>query len=169
VAEFHNFEHDHSIFAALQHSALGMTIQQSTWMFPTIETVHVFALAAVFGSIALVDLRLLGVLSKERSVTVVTKELLPWTWGAFILAAVSGSLLFTSRAADYMQIWVFPAKFVFMGLAGVNMLVFHFVTQKSIAKWDTGRPVLGARVAGALSLIFWAGVVFCARQTGFHL
>jgi hypothetical protein len=169
VAEFHAFEHQNTIFTALQQSNLGVTIQQSTWMFPTIETVHVFALATVFGSIAMVDLRLLGLVSKERSVTTVTKELLPWTWGAFVLAAISGTLLFTSRAADYMNIWVFPAKFVFMSLAAVNMVVFHLVTQKSISRWDTGKPIPAARLAGALSLIFWTGVVFCARQTGFHL
>jgi hypothetical protein len=169
VAEFHNFADDHSIFAALQQSALGTAIQQSTWMFPTIETVHVFALAAVFGSIALVDLRLLGLVSKDRKVTVVTNELLPLTWGAFALAAISGTLLFTSRAADYMHIIEFPTKFVFMALAGVNMLVFHLVTQKSISKWDAGKPILGARVAGGLSLFFWAAVIICARRTGFHL
>jgi hypothetical protein len=169
VAEFHDYAHDPSIFAALQRSALGTAIQQSTWMFPTIETIHVFALAAVFGSIALVDLRLLGLASKDRSVTAVTRELLPWTWGAFAVAAISGSLLFVSRAADYVHIWVFPAKFVFMALAAVNMLVFHLVTQKSIARWDTGRPILGARVAGGLSLVLWTAVVLFARQTGFHL
>jgi hypothetical protein len=169
VAEFHNFAEDHSIFAALQQSALGTAIQQSTWMFPTIETIHVFALAAVFGSIALVDLRLLGLVSKDRSVTVVTNELLPWTWGAFVVAAISGSLLFSSRAADYMHIWEFPTKFVFMALAGANMLVFHFITQKSISSWDIGKPIMGARVAGGLSLFFWVAVVFCARRTGFHL
>ncbi len=164
-----NFQHAGSIFSVLQTSPLGLAIQQSTWLFPTIETVHVLALAGVFGSIAIVDFRLLGVASKDRSISGLTMDLLPWTWGAFALAAVSGTLLFTSRAADYMHIGAFPTKFVFMALAGANMLVFHFVTQKTMKDWDMGRPAVAARAAGAVSLLSWTAVVFCARQVGFHL
>ena len=82
-----------SIFRAIQDSPLGSTIAQSTWMFPTIETVHVIALSIVFGSIVVVDLRLIGVASRDRSVTALTKQLLPWTWAAFALAAVSALIL----------------------------------------------------------------------------
>ena len=158
-----------AIFQAIQKSPLGETISGSTWMFPTIETVHVFALAAVVGSIVMVDLRLLGVQSKDRPVSVLSHELLPWTWGAFVLALVSGSLLFASRAADYMALPAFWFKFVFMGLAGANMVIFHLVTQRTMASWDSGRPVMAARVAGALSLVFWGAVVVCARKVGFSL
>jgi hypothetical protein len=157
------------IFRAIQDSPLGVAISQSTWMFPTIETVHVIALSIVLGSIVVVDLRLVGLASKDRSVTALTNEFLPWTWAAFILAAISGSLLFTSRAADYMNIAAFPAKFVFMAIAGLNMLYFHFVTQKSIGQWDDGEPAPAAKIAGAVSLVMWALVVICARQVGFHL
>ena len=157
------------LLRAIQDSPLGTTISQSTWMVPTIETVHVIALSIVLGSIVVVDLRLVGVASKDRSVTALTKDFLPWTWAAFALAAATGTLLFTSRAADYMKIEAFPAKFVFMGIAGLNMIYFHFATQKSIGQWDTGEPVRAAKIAGAVSLVMWALVVICARQVGFHL
>jgi uncharacterized membrane protein len=158
-----------AIFHAIQSSPVGLTISGSTWMFPTLETVHVFALAAVVGSIVMVDLRLLGWASKERPVSALSRELLPWTWGAFALAVISGALLFASRAGDYIALPYFLIKFGFMGLAGLNMVVFHFVTQRNLAVWDTGRPVVGARAAGALSLLFWGAVVLCARQVGFSL
>jgi hypothetical protein len=158
-----------AIFKALQASPVGVTITQSTWMFPTIETVHVFALAVVLGSIAIVDFRLLGWASKGRPVSVLTDRMLPWTWGAFALAVVSGSLLFTSRAADYVALPAFTAKFVFMALAGLNMVIFHLVTQRTMKTWDLGRPPVGARVAGAVSLVCWGAIVLCARKVGFSL
>jgi hypothetical protein len=158
-----------AIFTALQHSAVAVAISQSTWMFPTIETVHVLALATVIGSIAIVDLRLIGVASKDRPVSAMTREFLPWTWGAFALAAVSGGLLFSSRAADYMAVPAFLTKFVFMALAGANMLAFHFTAERSLARWDTGKPAAGARVAGALSLVLWTAIVVCGRKVGFSL
>jgi hypothetical protein len=157
------------LFKALQASPVGSTISTSTWMFPTIETVHVIALSAVLGSIVVVDLRLLGVASKERPVTALTHEFLPWTWGAFAVAAVSGLLLFSSRAADYVALPAFNIKFVFMGLAALNMLAFHFTTYRSVGAWDTGRPAPAARIAGGVSLLLWAALVICGRKVGFSL
>ena len=154
---------------ALQASPLGLAVSGETWLFPTIETIHVFALVTVAGTILIVDLRLLGLASKDRPLTAISKEYLPWTWGAFALAALSGSLLFISRAADYVDIPAFPTKFAFMALAGLNMLVFHFMTYKSVAAWDRGEPATGAKVAGGLSLLFWALVILFGRKVGFSL
>ncbi len=158
-----------TLFKALQASPLGSTISQSTWMFPTIETVHVVAIATVIGTIAMVDLRLLGVASKGRPASALIREFLPWTWGGFALALVTGSLLFTSRAADYMALPAFLAKFVIMAMAAANMLVFHLTAERRIAAWDLGRPATGARVAGGLSLLMWAAIVVFGRQVGFSL
>jgi hypothetical protein len=158
-----------ALFKTLQASPLGSTISQSTWMFPTIETVHVIAVASVIGTIAVVDLRLIGVASNKRPASALIHEFLPWTWAAFALAVVSGGLLFTSRAADYMAIQPFVAKFAIMALAAVNMLVFHLTTEKRIAAWDQGRPAIGARIAGGLSLLLWSAIVVCGRQVGFSL
>ncbi len=157
------------LFRAIQDSVLGSTISQSTWMFPTIETVHVMALSAVIGSIVVVDLRLLGLASKDRPISVLTHEFLPWTWGAFALAAISGTLLFTSRAADYMALKPFVTKFVFMALAGANMIWFHLATQRSMKDWDTGEPARAAKAAGLVSLVLWFLIVICGRQVGFNL
>ena len=158
-----------TLFKALQASPLGSTISQSTWMFPTIETVHVMAVATVIGTIAVVDLRLLGLASRRRSASALIEEFLPWTWGAFALALVSGGLLFTSRAADYMALPFFLSKFAIMAVAAANMLVFHLTAERRIAAWDLGRPITGARVAGGLSLLLWAAIVICGRQVGFSL
>ena len=158
-----------TFFKALQASPLGKTISGETWIFPTIETIHVFAIVMVVGTIVIVDMRLLGLASKDRPVTAISKEYLPWTWGAFALAACSGLLLFTSRAADYMHIAAFSTKFAFMALAGLNMVAFHVITWRSVAAWDRGEPAVGAKVAGALSLVFWALVILFARKVGFSL
>lgn len=157
------------LFEPLQASPLGRLVAQSAWLFPTLETIHVLALAIVVGTILIVDLRLLGLASKERTVTGITKEYLPLTWGAFAVAVVTGLLLFSSRAADYIVIQAFTLKFVFMGLAGLNMLIFHFSTYRTVSSWDAGAPVAGARIAGGLSLLFWGVVIIFGRQIGFLL
>jgi hypothetical protein len=154
----------------LDRSAFSMTVRQSTWMFPTIETCHVIALVLVVGTIALVDLRLLGVTSRDRPVADVIDRVLPATWGAFIFAAITGSLLFISNAATYAHNVSFRIKLVMLILAGLNMAAFHLGAHKRIAEWShLETPPLSARIAGGLSLLFWIGVIFAARWVGFTL
>ena len=77
----------------LESTALAQYITQSTIAFPAIEIVHVIAIALVFGTIAIVDLRLLGLGSNNRAVTELCRDVLPWTWGAYgIAAALAGHL-----------------------------------------------------------------------------
>jgi hypothetical protein len=137
------------------------------WLFPIIETLHVMALTLVVGSIAMMDLRLLGVASRNSAVSRLSNEVLPWTWTAWSAAAVFGTLMFIAKAGTYTGNLQFRLKFVFMGLAAVNMLVFHLGAFRQVARWDSGEPPMSARVAGALSLSLWIGVVFFGRWVGF--
>jgi hypothetical protein len=133
---------------SLQNSSFGQAIAGSTpgndWWFPSIETVHVLALTIVFGSILLVDLRLLGISAKRVSMSKLSDEVLPWTWRAWIVAAITGSLLFISKADAYWNNFETRMKFFFMLLAGINMLVFQMGAYKGVASWDKDLPPPGA-------------------------
>ena len=60
------------------------------------------ALTLVVGSIAIVDLRLLGVASRGRPITKLMRDVLPITWIAFLGAMITGLMLFISQANIYM-------------------------------------------------------------------
>lgn len=153
---------------AVQESPLADAVAESNWLFPTIETVHVLALTLVVGSIAIVDLRLLGLASRQRHVKQLAEQILPFTWAAFAFALISGALLFSSAAVKYYDNVPFRIKFGFLLLAGLNMALFHAVSYRQVAQWGgaiaTPRP---ARLAGALSLLFWVGVVAAGRWIAF--
>jgi len=153
----------------LGETPLSLSIAESEWLFPTIEVIHVFAISMVFGTIAIIDLRLLGLASTDRRYTEMARELLPWTWGAWVVSAMFGTLLIASRPVAYFENADFRLKFLCMGLAGLNMLVFQFVTSRDVAAWDKGGASPAGRVAGGLSLVLWIGVVYFARKTGFTL
>jgi hypothetical protein len=159
-----------NIWESIEYSTLGTTIAESTWMFPTIETIHVIALVTVIGTIALVDLRLVGVKGHALRVSQLAKDTLPWTWGAFALAAITGGLLFVSKASSYMINPWFLAKLAMLALAGLNMMYFHMTTWRTVNHWelDPSFPT-EAKVAGWLSLVFWLLVVFFGRMIGFTL
>ncbi|MFI4913800.1 MAG: DUF6644 family protein [Steroidobacterales bacterium] len=156
---------------ALQNTPIAGAVRGDPgyeWMFPIVEIFHVFSLTLVFGSIAMVDMRLLGLASRDSAVSKLSAEVLPWTWSAWVFSAISGSLLFMSKAHTYFYNAQFEAKFVLMALAAVNMAVFQFGIYRRVLDWDNQLPPPpAARVAGALSLMLWIGVIFCGRWTGF--
>ena len=153
-----------------QGTALAVSIHEYKPAFTTIELIHVAAVSLVIGTIAIVDLRLLGFASTKRPFTEVARAVLPWTWVAFGIAAVSGALLFISQATEYASKTVFQVKLLVMLIAGINMLVFELITARGAQQWDLKPvPPREARLAGAISLSCWVLIVLAGRWTGFSM
>jgi len=152
---------------AIEGLPLARFVAQAPLVFPVVETVHVVAIAMVVGSIAVVDLRLLGLSWRGRPVTEVSEEVLPWTWGAFVIAVIAGALMFISAASKYATDLPFQLKLVLIALAGANMLIFHFLTYRDVEVWNQGQTPRAAKIAAGLSLVFWIGVVTCGRLVSF--
>jgi hypothetical protein len=154
----------------LQASSVAVFIHNAKWAFTTIEVIHVIAILLVIGSIVVVDLRLLGLASTKRPFTELARETLPATWAAFVLAVIAGSLLFISQATAYFASTTFWIKMTILVLAGVNMLIFEFITVRSVRTWDlTTTPPLPAKLAGGISISCWLLVFVFGRLTGFSV
>ncbi|HVV99237.1 MAG TPA: DUF6644 family protein [Planctomycetaceae bacterium] len=158
------------LWQALENSSLAQFVASSTWAFPTIETLHVISFVIVLGTIVVMDIRMLGLTATDYPLTRLSKDTLRITWIGFVCAAITGSLLFISKATDYAINPYFQRKMICMALAGANMVVFEFLTWRSVKNWDVGGAIPTAtKIAAALSLIFWVLVVFFGRTVGFTL
>ncbi|MDR2215553.1 MAG: hypothetical protein LBE59_06910 [Nevskiaceae bacterium] len=143
-------------------------MRSSLKAMPVIESIHVMAITLVFGSILVVDLRLLGLLNANRAFTRIAHELLRLTWGAFAVAAITGALLFTPNSITYYHNTAFRLKMLAILAAGINMAIFEFRTVRGVATWDTTRtPPAAARLAGLLSIVLWVTVIILGRWIGF--
>ena len=135
-----------------------------------VPCVHVLAITLVFGTILIVDLRLLGFASYRGSAATLIAELLPYTWIAFVVAVITGGLLFISNAVAYANNTQFLLKLVAIAIAGLNMMWFHSTAYRRIADWDADMPPpAAARFAGISSLIVWTLVICLGRWIGFTL
>jgi hypothetical protein len=155
-------------FTRLEATPFATAVRESTWMFPTIETLHVLAITLVVGTIMIVDFRLINVASRKRPVSELMREVLPWTWVAFVFAVITGSMLFSSAAVKYSHNGPFVTKMILLLVAGLNMAVFHLGSYRKVAIWD--RDVMtptGARVAAGISLALWVTIVAMGRWIGF--
>ena len=158
------------LISYFENSALADNIRENDLLFPLIESVHVVSICLVVGSILVVDLRLLGLASLDRSVSRVTRGVLPLTWFAFAVAVASGSLMFISNATKYLENGYFIAKLLLIGAAGLNMVIFHAISARNQPQWDNqARLPLQARLAGGLSILLWISVVACGRWIGFTM
>lgn len=148
----------------LGNSLLGRSIHDSTWMFPVIETVHLFGVVILVGSASVLDLRLMGMAFKDYTVSMLAKRFLPWIWAGFAVQVVTGFLLFASEAAKMYGSDVFRAKMLMLVAAGINALVFQLIAYRSVGRWERD-PVApwSARFAGAFSILLWFGIVGAGR------
>ena len=139
-------------------------IRESPYWFPIIEGVHTLGITAVVGTIAVLDLRLLGVVLKQEPVSRVARQVLPWTWIGFGVMFVTGLLLSIAEAQTNYFNWAFRIKLILLLLVGLNPLIFHLGVYRKVSSWDLARVTpFRARMAAVCSLTLWAGIVVAGR------
>ncbi len=153
---------------SVEATKFATAIRDSIWMFPIIESIHVICFTIVVGTIAVVDLRLLGLASTQRSFRRISSDVMKWTWGAFILAVATGLMMFSNNARVYYHNPFFRTKMILLVLAGVNVAVFELTAGRTSSSWDKApsAPRIG-KVVGVLSLAIWISVIFMGRLIGF--
>ena len=149
----------------LSVTPLAVTLTDSNWLFGTIEAVHVLALSLVLGSIALVDLQLVGLGPRDRPPRETISRMLPITWVGFALAATTGTLMIFANPIGYFTNSFFRLKLILLAAAGLNVLAFHFGAARRLDK----PRALAPRISGAVSLAIWISVVVCGRWIGFTI
>jgi hypothetical protein len=148
---------------AIEMSALAVAMRQWLWLYPIVEVVHLTGIALLVGSIAILDLRLLG-LARTLPVRQLASHVLPWSAAAFLLIVPSGLLMFIAHASDFIQSNVFVLKMCLILAAGANAALFHAGAFRAAADWDVQRmPPTAARIAAGLSLALWVSVIACGR------
>jgi hypothetical protein len=151
----------------LEASLVGQTIKGSAWLFPAIESIHMFGIVTVVGSTSILDLRLMGILSPDDSVSSIVGKTLKWALYGFALMLVTGGLMFVSEATHCYPNASFRWKMILLLLAGVNALIFHFTTYRGVQRWERGYTPFTAKFAGAFSILLWFGIVAAGRWIAF--
>ena len=155
----------------LEWPSVAAFIQKYTWAWPLGETFHFFGIIMLIGGVGLFDLRLLG-LAKQMPVSAV-RRLLPWGVTGFIICVVTGLMFVTGTRANVpmspydvikSNVWL-QLKFVFIGLAGLNLGAFYVSgMNRAVDSLGPGAdaPTL-AKVIAFASLFFWLGVIYFGR------
>jgi hypothetical protein len=158
-----------ALFEQLAESSWSIDLHESQYAYSIVESIHVWTLCVFFGTVAMVDLRLLGWTMRGVPVSEFARRMLPWTVAAFIIMVISGTLLVLAIPVRTYQSIFFRGKMILLVLAGLNILFFHSRVYPKVAAWDVGGiPPRAARVAGAVSLTLWCCIIVAGRMIAYN-
>src|SRR5215471_5769470 len=129
-------------------TAVSRWMRQGTWEFPLVETVHILALALLFATVVVINLRLMGLLMRGWTVAALARELTPYLNGSLVLILITGTLLFLSEALKTFGNEAFSIKVYCL----ISVLLFHFIVVRNVTKADEVSRLKGWTV-GLTSLL----------------
>jgi hypothetical protein len=137
-------------------------LMSSAWGWPTVESLHFLGLSMLIGAVGLFDLRMLGV---GRGIPMrQLHRFIPWGVGGYLLNVCTGFLFVTSAPDQYVYNPAFQVKLALMLVAGLNVLFFYRFVFARVRESDAdAQAPLAAKVAAAVSLSCWVGVIVCGR------
>jgi hypothetical protein len=153
----------------LQGSSLGELMRSlGVWTYGIVNLVHILGVATLFGSILLLDLRLLGAW-RRVPLAALEQPTIPLAVVGFVIAVASGVCILSTNAADYRGNPFLAIKFVAIGLGLLNVAVVS-----SLPAWrerHAGSPAPSHRralaAAGGTSLACWLTAAVAGRMIGY--
>jgi hypothetical protein len=156
-------------FAWLEHSPLGVfTRSLGVWSYGVINLVHILGIILLFGSILLLDVRLLGAW-RQIPLAALSRPTTTMAQIGFVLAVCSGIPMIAVKSTDYIGNPFLLIKFPAIALALVNVWLVHRSPAWRAHRQRELQPRERHRLAGgaAASLVFWLTAITAGRMIGY--
>ncbi len=148
----------------LATTSLSLTIQNVTWIIPAVQTIHILCVAAVFSSVLMVDLRLLGITQRTLPLPQVTSRFLAWLWVFLVILLVTGSLLIIGEPERSLLNPAFFWKMAMLFTVIVLTVVIAKPLRSDASFWEASvTRALAGRLIALASIALWSGIIFAGR------
>lgn len=149
------------MWEGLEQLAWVRTFSTTGWMYASVSVIHYLTMFWFIGSIAVVDLRVMGVAAKKRNVAELAAQVFPWAWTGMALAIVSGFCMFAADAGDWAPDPVFHVKLFMITIS----IVFAIIVQRGVPKWAAMSEIpTSAKVIALISLLLWIATIVSASE-----
>jgi len=149
----------------LSSTRVSQVIQDVSWIIPTVQSLHILSVAVVMSSMAMLDLRLMGLTGRRHSVSVMAARLLPRMWIALIVLTITGAALVIGEPARDLPNPAFQLKMAMLVAAVVLTVIVRRQAKKEDGFWEA-RPGT-ARLAAVASLLLWVAIVVAGRWAAY--
>jgi type III secretory pathway component EscS len=142
---------------------LSRTLQNTSWVVPTSQSIHIVAISVVFASATLINLRLLGV-GAQRGVAALANLLVPWIWVALVVSLLTGTVQTITEPVRQFVAPVFWAKMLMICVVALLTAWFVRTLRNNVARWDAAatRPA-SAKLFAICSSLLWVAIIVCGR------
>ena len=157
------------ICAWLEQTPLSHAIQVTSWIVPTVQTIHILAIAVVATSALMIDLRLIGVFGADQPLKDVTSRFLPFVWWPLLILLATGAIMIIGEPPRSLKNPAFQLKMALLVGALIVTGIFQLLLRRDPA---FGSPGSGRRGAAAtiavLSMLLWSGIIFAGRWIAYY-
>jgi len=148
----------------LEQTPLSLAIQGAGWVVPTVQTIHILAIAAVVSSALMINLRLLGVAGRDQPLARVSARFRPVIWWALPVLLATGTVMIIGEPARSLANPVFQLKMTLLIGVIIVMVVYQLPLKRNPSFWEaSGGRRQSAQAIALLSLALWTGIVFAGR------
>jgi hypothetical protein len=150
-----------SICVWIDQTALSQAIQNAAWVVPSVQTVHILAIAVLMGAAMMVNLRLLRVVDRDQPLARNSARFVPVIWYALPVLLITGLLMIIGEPARALKNPIFQLKVLLILGAITVTLAYQLPLRRDTAFWDRRR---GATILiAAVSIALWVGIIFAGR------
>jgi hypothetical protein len=148
----------------LAATPLSRTLADAPWVVPTSQSIHILAISVVFASAIMINLRLLGVGARGRSVSQLSHTLLPWMWRGLIVLLLTGIIQILVEPVRQFVTPAFWAKMALIVLVATMTALYGRAVRRNAALWDaaSSRPPQAIWFA-VVSTLMWLSIIVCGR------
>jgi hypothetical protein len=148
----------------ISNTSLSAWIGSHFWAIPIIQTLHILAIAAAFGSVLMINLRILGVTGGTRTLTDTARRYLPWIWWALAVLVLTGiGMVIGEPVRELINpvFWIKMGLIVFMILVSV---AFQASVRARIASWEVSHDGrVAVRFGAAAIIVLWCMIMVAGR------
>jgi hypothetical protein len=153
----------------IDQTPLSQWMQVTNWVVPTVQTVHILAIAVVASSAFMIDLRLIGLFWVDRPMKDVSSRFLPLVWWTLLILAATGAIMIISEPARSLKNPAFQLKMALLIAALIVTGVFQVLARRN-AKFGDLRsgPRAVALTVAIVSMLLWASIIFAGRWIAYY-
>jgi hypothetical protein len=153
----------------IDQTALSQVIQVTNWVVPTVQTIHILAIAVVASSVLMIDLRLLGAFWADRPVNEVSSRFLPLVWWSLPVLLATGAIMIVGEPARSLKNPAFQLKMTLLVAALIVTALFQFLQRRDAAFGDLrSGPRAAAAAVAIVSMLLWSAIIFAGRWIAYY-
>lgn len=151
----------------LEQTPLSQAIQATNWVVPTVQSIHILAIAMVAASALMIDLRLIGVFGADQPLKTISSRFLPFVWWPLLVLFVTGAIMIIGEPPRSLKNPAFQLKMALLIGALIVTGVFQIMLRTSPAFAGASRSGAGVTLA-VVSMLLWASIIFAGRWIAYY-